>query len=438
MKIFRIKAFIICAFLFMTISSFSQTKNLTTAEKKLISYIEDNKENSLQLLEKVINVNSGTMNLKGVKKVGQIFKKEFEKLGLETRWISLPKKMKRAGHVFAKTSGGQGKRILLIGHMDTVFEKNSPFQKYTQKGKYAYGPGINDMKGGIVVMIYALKALQAQGLLKNMQIQVAIMGDEEDTGKPWQISRKELIKAAQASDYVLGFEYGVDNINKATIARRGFSSWKLNVEGTRGHSSRIFSKEFGSGAIFAASDILMKFYNELKGEEYLTFNPGLVVGGSKTSLGSNKTSGTASGKTNVIARTAMVKGDLRTISVSQREKVKSKMKKIVATTLPGTKATLTFVDSYPPMPPQKGNYKLLSLLSQVSSDLGYGKVTALNPGKRGAADTSFVAPHASSIIDGLGLLGDGAHSHKERIDISEFPKIMKRSVLYLYRLSRTE
>jgi len=258
---------------------FSFAQKLSRTEEKIVDQVRLLNEESIDFLEKVVNINSGSLNLEGVKAVGAAFRTEFDAIGFKTRWIDMPEEMNRAGHLFASIEGTKGKRLLLIGHLDTVFEKNSPFQAFEQiNDSMAYGPGANDMKGGDVVVLYALKALSNLNLLNKSTITVAFTGDEESTGKPLSISRKELIEAAKKSDIALGFETAT-GFNNATIARRGASGWKVEVEGLRAHSSGVFSERTGAGAIFEMSRILHRFYDEVRGEEYLTFNPGNLMGG---------------------------------------------------------------------------------------------------------------------------------------------------------------
>ncbi|MEJ7608857.1 MAG: hypothetical protein WKF37_21930 [Bryobacteraceae bacterium] len=94
----------------------------------------------IALLESLVNVNSGTMNFSGVEKIAHMIRPEFEKLGFSTKWISMAD-ANRAGHFVAERKGTQGKRLLLIAHLDTVFEPSSPFQKFERKGSSATGPG---------------------------------------------------------------------------------------------------------------------------------------------------------------------------------------------------------------------------------------------------------------------------------------------------------
>ena len=339
----------------------------------------------------------------------------------------------RAGHLFAETSGNKGKKLLLIGHLDTVFESDSPFQQFEQvNDSTAKAPGGNDMKGGDVIMLYALKALAQNGLLDDAQIIVAYTGDEENTGKPLSISRNHLIEAAKRSDIALGFETST-GFNFATVARRGASGWKVEVKGKRAHSSGIFSENTGAGAIFEMSRILNAFYNEVRGEDYLTFNPGVLLGGTTVSLDEAYSKGTAFGKDNVVAQTAVVEGGLRFISEEQKENARSKMRAIVKNNLPQTSAEISFTDSYPAMSPTEGNNNLLKILNQVSLDLKQGGVDAYDPGKRGAADTSFVAEYVDC-LDGLGTMGSGAHTPSETVNLKTFEELTKRTAILIYRL----
>jgi glutamate carboxypeptidase len=391
---------------------------------------------TLDFFERIVNVNSGTMNHEGVREGGRLFQKELDAMGFETRWVSMPDSVNRAGHLFAERKGNKGKKLLLIGHLDTVFEKDSPFQQFVRRDSVATGPGVVDMKGGDVVILYALKALHSIGALEGTSIIVAMMGDEESVGFPFSLSRGDLIEAAGRSDIALGFEASVGDQSAATVARRGSSGWILRVEGTRGHSSAIF-QDYGSGAIFEASRILTDFYEKLRGEEYLTFNPGVILGGTEITFDSENSRGSAFGKINVIPQVVTVKGDLRFISEEQKERAREKMREIASQSLPGTSAEITFYDKYPAMPPTEGNFAVLEVLDSVSRDLKYGPVEALDPGRRGAADISFVAPYIDG-LDGIGVSGKGSHSLDEEVDIRSFPIALRRAAILIYRLTRDD
>jgi glutamate carboxypeptidase len=411
------------------------SQKISTTELKIIKTIETNNEEAINFLEKIVNINSGTMNHKGVKQVGMVFRDAFDEIDFQTNWIDLSE-VNRSGHLFVETKKNQnttGKKLLLIGHLDTVFEEDSPFQEFEKiNDSIAIAPGGNDMKGGNVVILYALKALVENNLLNNSQIIVAFTGDEESTGKPLSISRKDLINAAKRSDVALGFETstGFDN---ASIARRGASGWQVEVTGKRAHSSGIFNEKVGAGAIFELSRILNEFYNKVKGEKYLTFNPGVIIGGTQVSLEAALSKGNAFGKSNVVSQKAIVTGGLRFISEEQKQNARRKMKEIVANNLPQTSAIITFTDSYPAMFPTEGNKKLLDKLNQVSLDLNQSGVKAYDPSKRGAADVSFVAEYVDG-LDGLGVMGTGAHTPKETVNLKTIEALTKRTAILIYRL----
>jgi len=409
---------------------------LSQVEREIVAHIDAHAEEAFALLERSVNINSGTMNLEGVAEVGRLYAAEFEALGMETTWIPMDA-VSRSGHLFAETRGGSGKTVLLIGHLDTVFEKDSPFQRYERSDSIAKGPGVADMKGGNLVILMALQALNAVGALENANVIVAFTGDEEHTGDPLEIDRRDLIEAGSRSDVALGFEGNVGGVRKATVARRGFIGWTLEVTGTRAHSSVIFREDLGSGSIYEAARILTAFREELRGEQYLTFNPGIILGGTAVEYDAPENRGTAFGKTNVIAERTVVAGDLRTISPEQGERAKERMRAIVERNLPHTSATIRFRDSYPSMPPTKGNYAVLAELDRLSRDLGHGPVGEVDPGRRGAADISFVAAHVrEGSLAGLGPEGEGSHTVHETLYLNTVPVMAQRAALLVYRLTQ--
>lgn len=409
---------------------------LSPVERRVANWVDAHAVEAVDFLRRIVDLNSGTMNPEGVRTVGRLLAAELEGLGFATRWIELPPEMQRSGHLFARRQGEAGKSLLLIGHLDTVFEKDSPFQRFELVGDFtARGPGVEDMKGGDVVLLFALKALEAAGALDGADITVALIGDEEEPGQPVEVTRRPLLEAGQRVDVALGFEGAVRTTGSATVARRGSSGWTLRVSGTPGHSSQIFGPRYGTGAIFEVARILDTFYREVRTEEYLTFNPGIVLGGTEVVYDPNRARGTAFGKTNVIPATVVVDGGLRFISEEQKERARARMREIVHRNLPGTSAEIEFTDAYPAMPPTKGNYALLEVLDQVSRDLGYGPVEPVDPGARGAADISFVAPWVDG-LDGLGVLGEGGHTLEETVDLRSIPVQTKKAALLIYRLTR--
>jgi len=405
----------------------------TPAERGLASWIDAHNTEALSLLERAVNINSGTENLAGVRQVGALFRAEFDALGFRTTWVD-GAAFSRAGHLVATHATG-GPKILLIGHLDTVFPADSPFQKFERAGSTARGPGVIDMKGGDVVIVQALKALQAAGLLTAMNVTVVMTGDEEDTGRPLALARRALVDAARGSAAALGFEDGDGDPAHAVVARRGTTSWRLTVTGTPAHSSQIFRDDIGPGATFEAARILDAFRTELSREPHLTFNPGVFLGGTAVDFNAAESRGTAFGKTNVIAEHAIVTGDLRALTMEQFAHAKAVMQAIVGGSLPHTKAEIVFDEGYPPLAPSDGNSRLLALYDAASRSLGLGAVDAVSPDKAGAADVSFVAGVVPMIIDAVGLKGHDDHTPGETADLATLPTQTKRAAVTLARLA---
>jgi glutamate carboxypeptidase len=309
---------------------------LSPQERKMVQLVEQEKDRTISLLERLVNQNSGSQNLAGVEAVGRMMRAELEPLGFEVRWVPMAE-VGRAGHIVATHRGnGKGKRQLLIAHLDTVFEPDSPFQRFVRKGDEAEGPGAGDDKGGMVVIVAALRAMHAAGTLKNADIEIVLTGDEEEAGRPTSISRRDLIEAGKRADVALDFEGLAQEQGRdmGSIARRSSGSWEVKVTAGTGHSSGI-GRSAGNGAIYELARILDAFRTQLP-EPNLTFNVGLVVGGATASLDEGGIRGQATGKTNIIPPIAIARGDLRTFSAEQSQRVMTRMREIVGKTLPGT------------------------------------------------------------------------------------------------------
>ena len=406
---------------------------LTTTDRAIATAVDRHNAEALALLERIVNINSGTMNFAGVRQVADVLAAELRTFGFTTRWVD-GASFRRAGHLVAEHSR-PGPKLLLIGHLDTVFEPSSPFQRFERlNDSTARGPGVIDMKGGDVIIVFALRALREAGLLDQLNVTVVYDGDEEDAGAPLAEARRTLTEAARGAAAAIGFEDGPGDPHLAVISRRGAEGWTLRTTGTPAHSSQIFTTDVGAGAVYEASRILQQFYAQLAGEQYLTFNPGLALGGTAVTTDSSGTVGSASGKSNVVAERMTVTGDLRTISPEQLARAESRMRAIVAAHLPHTSAEIAFDPGYPPMAPTDGNRRLLSLYDRVSRDLGFWPVTAVDPSRAGAADVSFVAALVPMKIDGVGLSGRDDHTEKETADLRMLPVQTKRAALLLYRL----
>lgn len=408
----------------------------------LARWVDDNMAEVHALLERVVNINSGTSNHAGVRAVGDIFLERLAAIGFDAQWLEVKPGVDRAGHVRALRPGdaNAGRKVLLIGHLDTVFEEGDAFDRFSRDGDIATGPGVVDDKGGVVVLVSALEALHAVGRLEGANITVLLTGDEESVGRPLTAARSAMVDAARSSDVVLSFERGfvIDGEPYATVARRGSSGWTLAVDAKQAHSGRIFSEADGVGAINEVARIIHQFYSELAGERYLTFNVGSLVGGTDVEYDELAQSGSAFGRTNVIPRRAVARGDLRTISQEQLHRIRTAMTEIVARHLPGTSAEISYRDGYPAMSPRDANYQLLEEYSEASQGLGLGPILPLDPGLRGAGDIAFASDHIGAALDGLGPQGGDTHGPGEWVDLSSFSPQIKRAAALIYRLTFDE
>ena len=411
------------------------TAKLSAPESVMTKTVDADYNRTVALLERLVNQNSGTLNLAGVEAVGKMMRAELEPLGFTVRWV--PQEMaKRAGHLIATHVGEAGaKKLLLIGHLDTVFEPDSGFLKFERQGDMARGPGAGDDKGGLVVVVGALRAMRAAGTLKNANIEVVLTGDEEDSGDPLSVSRKDLIASGKHADVALDFEGLVVIVGQdwGSVARRSAGSWTVTATGTSAHSSGVFSKEAGYGAIYELARILDDFRRELP-ETNLTYNVGLVAGGQTATMDAGQVRAEATGKTNIIPPIAIARGDLRALSNDQITRTQAKMRAIVSKHLPGTAATLSFDEGYPAMAPTPGNAALLKRLNGVNADLGLNAMPALDPLKRGAGDISFVAADVDSLA-GLGTDSSGDHTSRETVDLQSIRRQAKRAAILMSRLS---
>ncbi len=409
---------------------------LTPEEVRVVDSVRRHHDENEALLETLVNVNSGTLNLHGVKAIADMLRPRFEALGFSVRWIPM-NEVGRAGHLMAEIHAGSksAKRILMIAHLDTVFEADSPFQRFVRKGDIAEGPGTSDIKGGVVVILSALRGLAEAGILERTSITVFLTGDEEKPGHPIAVSRRDLIAAGKSHDLALDFEAMVrkDGKDAIYIGRRGTVGWRLAVTGATGHSSGV-GKGGGFGAVYEVARIVDTFRRELP-EDNLTFNTSLIAGGTTASLNEGETVARATGKSNVIAAQAFAAGDLRALSDEQAQRVQQKMRDIVARHLNRTSADISFAeDDYPAMAPTTASQALFDALSSVNADLGLPPLIEGDPASRGAGDIAFVAHDVPGLV-GMGAAGEGAHAVGETVDLTSLDRQAERAAILIARLS---
>ena len=358
----------------------SAQEPLSAAGAAIVAAVNDGNSAALALLERVVNINSGTQNFAACAQVGALFRAEFDALGFKTEWVD-GASWNRAGHLVA-THPGPSPKVLLIGHLDTVFEPTARFRQLERSRRRSRARSRHHRHEGRRRR-HAARAEGAEGGRRARSHEHHRRDDRRrGSARPahCRSAREALVDGGEgrrgcASDSRMATAIPAH----AVIARRGTTSWRLEVTGTAGHSSQVFGPELGAGAIYEAARIVNGFRERLAGEPHLTFNPGVFLGGTPVDFDAATSGGTASGKTNVVRRAPLVTGDLRALTAEQFEKAKQAMRAVVAQSLPRTSAEITFDDGYPPLAPTAGNEKLLVMYDQASRDLGLGSVAGRQP-----------------------------------------------------------
>lgn len=395
---------------------------LDPVERRIAAAAAARAEEAVAFLQRVVDVNSGTGNAPGVREVGRLFRQRLDSLGFSTRWVTPAHAAPRAGHLFAERDGGPGRRVLLIGHLDTVYELGDPFQRFVRTDSAARGPGTIDAKGGAVALLYALVALRDAGVLDGARVVVGLMGDEETPAHPFETSRAELLAAARRSDAALAFEPAANGtIGAATPVRLGFAGWRLRVPiDAGGRAAR-------SDAIARATALVRDLRQIAAGEPNLEVYP---VGAHEEAEDGAPGGGDASG---AAAPAVVVEGGIRAAETRQLQRAERRMRELAAGR---GEVRLDFdADPYPGMPARPENFALLRALDAVSRALGDGPVVAGDPSKRGGGDISFVGALVPG-LDGLGPAGGGAHSPQETVDLRSLAAATRRAAVLFYRLTR--
>jgi glutamate carboxypeptidase len=404
------------------VCAYAQTsaESLTPTEQRIVLSVDTRAEQAVAFLQRVVDINSGTFNAAGVRQVATVFTAQLDSLGFASRWVALPDVLQRAGHLFAERPGGHGRRVLLIGHLDTVYERDDEFQHFERlSAETAHGPGVLDDKGGDTALLFALIALRDAGVLDSAAVAVALMGDEEDAGRPTSVSRAALTDLAQRADVALAFEAAAGDMGGASPTRLGFADWALQV-----HSPIPFSRDGDLRAhpAFAQALRIVQAVQVAFASE-----PGIQV----YPLGV-RVDTAATGRQNAAL---IIQGGIRFMTGADLKRTQSLMSDVARRADHGTTASFVFGEEpYPGMAGRKGNFALLASLDSVSRTLGAGPVVAGDPRKRGGGDIAFISDLVDG-LDGLGPTGSGAHSPAEVVDLPSLTLATKRAALLIYRLT---
>ncbi|MFK7865074.1 MAG: M20 family metallopeptidase [Pseudohongiellaceae bacterium] len=399
---------------------------ITPDEQAMIGWLDNEEEPMISLLETLTNVNSGTLNKAGVDETGRLLSQELAALGfgvstLPGDLIDMPScpgsdySIDVTDHVLAQKSGS-GKRLLLIGHMDTVFPPNSPFQRFSRSGDTMYGPGVADMKGGMVVMIYALKALQEAGELDDLAITILLNSDEEIGSLS---SRKYIEEQAAKHDY--GLVYESSGANNMVRSRKGLGQSRFVVNGRASHAGG--AHQLGRSAIKELAYKIVEIEQITDYESGVTVNVGVINGGEAR---------------NTVAPCAEALIDLRYPTPEQGIAAAEQFERIFDSVLSypvdsGEITTSSMTNLHrPPKIPTAESDELLDRTIAIGRLLGQ---TLGVTDSGGGTDGSLTQAIGLPTLDSLGVSGTGAHSDREEARVSSLIERAKLSAVLIHRLA---
>jgi glutamate carboxypeptidase len=400
---------------------------LSAQEQEVIDWLSDKEDEMVALLERLTNINTGTLNKAGVAEVITLLGAELRELGFTSRAlpgdvIEMPScpgseyQIDVADHLLASKQGS-GKRLLMIGHVDTVFPLNSPFQRFSREGDTAFGPGVSDMKGGLVVMLYALKALNEFGQLEDKAISLMLNSDEEIGSLS---SRKYIEEQAPLHDY--GLVYESSGNNRLTRARKGLGQARFVVNGRASHAGGAHQQ--GRSAIKELAYKIVEIENMTDYESGVTVNVGVVNGGEAR---------------NTIAPCAEALVDLRYPLPQQGLDAAKRWEEIFGSVYSypvdsGEISTNSWISLHrPPKIPTQESDALLNKTLSIGKLLGQ-ELTVADAG--GGTDGSLTQAMGLPTLDSLGSDGTGAHSKREQGRISSLVERAQLSVVLIGRLSQ--
>ena len=367
---------------------------------QVLAHAEQYKGEALKLLERLVNIDSGSGYEPGLTQVGDIAIEELKKLGATIERV--PNTPDKSSHVIATLKGTGKAKILLMAHMDTVFKQGSAAERpFHIKDGRAYGPGVMDDKGGIVAGIYALKVLKNIDFKDYAQI-TFLLDASEETGS--DIATDLIKKTAKAHDVTLNLEPGrpADGL---VVWRKGSATALVEVKGKASHAG--VAPELGrNAAMEVAHQILQlgKLGDEAK----------------KTTI--NFTVLNAGDRKNVIPDQATAAADVRAAVPEEFDRIEKDLARVSQDKLiADTEVTTTLKRGLPPMPQTAESDRLMAMAQGIYGEIGR-KLT--EEGSGGAADASLSASVGTPTLDGFGIVGGNIHTPEEYAEIdSVAPRI---------------
>lgn len=362
---------------------------LKVAAEAVASYLAEQESSMLELLRRLVEINSYTANTKGCDAVAEILREALVEAGLEVSVQSLP----GAGNMLLGRSlarSRQERQALFVGHLDTVFAPEMGFDGYVEDGDKVFGPGVYDMKGGLVAALYALKALEHAGLLDELPVTFLINSDEE-TGSA--VSRGLILAEAQKSAFGMVFE-GAGLENEVVVERKGIAVYHVDITGKAGHAGKIIGPKPSANVELARLTLDLEALNDpSKG---LLVNVGVVGGGSTS---------------NAVPASARAVVDTRyNDPESGRELAGAIFDRLERSETPGVTLEGRVVSGRPPMPASEASLELLEYAREAGKALD---VEISGESRGGVSDANYLASSGVPVLDGFGPRGGRDHSPDE-------------------------
>ncbi|WP_438315792.1 M20 family metallopeptidase [Sporosarcina sp. FA9] len=364
-------------------------------------YLQSKEDEMLLLLERLVNIDSGSANKAGIDEVGGILKSEYERLGFTVEVIEEPN---NGNNLLIQYEDTNSPEIIVVAHMDTVFKVGTASERpFSIKEGRAYGPGVIDMKASQVSLLYAVKALIANKRTGFENLRIVLNSDEE-IGSP---TSKDLIEQqATGKKFALIMEPARKDGSLVT-ARRGGGEYSLYVTGKAAHSG--IEPQNGISAIDELAHKIIKLHTLTNHEEGITVNVGLIEGGESV---------------NTVAPTAVGHIDIRINKAEQAAVLAKQIEDICGVSdLPGTSLRLEGGIDRPPLVKTDKTIQLLQIIKHVGNAIG---IDVTDTATGGASDASFTSVAGVPTIDGLGPIGGDAHTEKEYLEI---PSLIERTEL---------
>ncbi|MBU2515389.1 M20 family metallopeptidase [bacterium] len=363
-------------------------------------WIGRHRNEMLALLRRLVETNSYTTYKAGVDKVADILIGEFRKYQLEIKRIE-NSYLGDAIIATPKWMTADEKGVLLCGHMDTVFPPDHPFQAYREEGEFAFGPGVIDMKGGLVAMLYAWLALNEAGFC--LPTRFLLIPDEE-TGS--MHSRELILSLARQSEFALVFECSGEE-GQTAVGRKGKLSFRLDVKGRAGHVADSAYNKASANLALANKIIAIESLNDA--EKGINVNVGRIEGG----IGPNS-----------VSENAFALIDSRFPNREDGQWLESKLSEIAdGCDVGGTSAKVVLMSRRDSMEPTKGNTFLSEIFEKTAKSLGFQYSKEI---RNGVSDANFIAETGIPVIDGLGPSGRDDHSDRERMNLNS---LTERTIL---------